>query len=127
MNSSKNLSAYAMAGIRADERPKPKHIKKGETWHLKRLDSLKELVCGYYHISFEDFISHCREMELVLVRKVFAYIAYRYCKISLKKIGNYMNRDHTTIIFYQQSVRDILETEPHRAREIQYLSAKIFA
>lgn len=120
-------SAYSIAGIRASDKSVSKRSKWTKNNYVDRLDELKFSVCDFYHISFEEFMSHKREMELVLVRKVFAFIAYQYCEVPLCKVAKYMNRDHTSVIYYLHKVKDLMDTEPVRAKEIQYLSAKVFA
>ncbi|MEY2702809.1 MAG: hypothetical protein RLY43_1447 [Bacteroidota bacterium] len=60
----------------------------------------------------ENLNSRCRKPKFTDSRKMLTYILRKYYYFSLEKIGEILNRDHSTVFYYQNSFEDILATEP---------------
>jgi len=98
-------SVYALVGIAMAEKS---FSEKNE----KRLDSLEliaEDVCQALGISLDRLKGRKRAAELVVARKIYAHVARLHTGFSYLKIGEYIDRDHTTVVYYEQEVSGYLE------------------
>jgi chromosomal replication initiation ATPase DnaA len=57
-----------------------------------------DIVSGITGVFQDDIISHKRYREMVTARALFCYICRVKMKKSLKYIGRFINRDHSTVI-----------------------------
>ena len=57
-----------------------------------------ESVCVSNGVSLADMVSKTRKSHIKNVRHIACWIAYKSCKVTYSKIGEIINRDHTTII-----------------------------
>jgi chromosomal replication initiator protein len=62
------------------------------------VDEILEIVSEECGIKVEDIVSKIRNKEVVNGRYIFCSIMKKYYGYPLKKIGNILGRDHTTII-----------------------------
>lgn len=88
----------------------------------KNLISKNELlmiVCDYFKIDVSVVISKCREIDLVSIRMIYSYIAFKYFRINKSEIARILGgRDHTTIIHALQQCKiridkNLYDTEFH--------------
>lgn len=82
------------------------------------IEYAKLCVEGIFHCKIQ---SSKRSRENVDGRKAFTKIL-RDSDYSLNAIGSYLDRDHTTIIFYQQKANDYIDTEEEFRNK--YIAAK---
>ena len=75
----------------------------------KNFDELLRIVCQESNVIPKDFFSRSRKREYVIARAMFCYFAYRELNQSLKKIGLYLNRDHSTVIHGRDMIVDYLD------------------
>jgi chromosomal replication initiator protein len=66
-----------------------------------------------YGFSVEDVLSSSRRQPLVLCRQISMYLCRELTDLSLPKIGEHFNRDHTTVLHSVEKVKRILRS--HRA------------
>lgn len=64
-----------------------------------------------YGFSVEDVLSSSRRQPLVLCRQISMYLCRELTDLSLPKIGEHFNRDHTTVLHSVEKVRRILRSD----------------
>lgn len=69
-------------------------IVKQDNQMMKILDIVSDVTLVIKH----DVLSRNREFEIASARHLFCYIAYMHHRYSLKKIGLFLSRDHSTVI-----------------------------
>lgn len=79
-------------------------------------DSLKkefiiDEVCSYYHIKEEELRTKSRVQPLPEIRYVCMYFLREYTLLSLSKIGDIFERDHSTVIYSFKFINDLLDTD----------------
>jgi len=64
-----------------------------------------------YSFSVEDVLSSSRRQPLVLCRQISMYLCRELTDLSLPKIGEHFNRDHTTVLHSVEKVKRILRSD----------------
>lgn len=64
-----------------------------------------------YGFSVEDVLSASRKQPLVLCRQISMYLCRELTDLSLPKIGEHFNRDHTTVLHSVEKVKRILRSD----------------
>ena len=64
-----------------------------------------------YGFVTEDLLSSSRRQPLVLARQVAMYLCRELTDLSLPKIGEKFNRDHTTVLHSVEKVKRILRSD----------------
>jgi chromosomal replication initiator protein len=64
-----------------------------------------------YGFSVEDVLSSSRRQPLVLCRQISMYLCRELTDLSLPKIGEHFNRDHTTVLHSVEKVKRILRSD----------------
>jgi chromosomal replication initiator protein len=64
-----------------------------------------------FGFSVEDVLSSSRRQPLVLCRQISMYLCRELTDLSLPKIGNHFNRDHTTVLHSVEKVKRILRSD----------------
>jgi len=64
-----------------------------------------------YGFTVEDVLSSSRRQPLVLCRQISMYLCRELTDLSLPKIGEHFNRDHTTVLHSVDKVRKILRSD----------------
>ena len=64
-----------------------------------------------YGFSTEDILSSSRRQPLVLARQIAMYLCRELTHLSLPKIGERFNRDHTTVLHSVEKVKRILRSD----------------
>ena len=64
-----------------------------------------------YSFSVEDVLSSSRRQPLVLCRQIAMYLCRELTDLSLPKIGEHFNRDHTTVLHSVEKVKRILRSD----------------
>ena len=85
------------------------------------LDDVKDLICAKHNISKEQLVQVTRDRDIVNARKIFAYAAKKYIKdISFSKVGKYMGKDHSTMIYYINDINDMISIkDPYFTEKIR--------
>lgn len=69
-----------------------------------------ERVCVFYNVTVEEFKSNRRDRNIVEARRDFCHLAFKKTKKNMTQIGNFMNKDSTTV-FYHIKLDSINEDE----------------
>ena len=77
--------------------------------HKVRLRAITRAVCKRTGVSLTILKSPCRSRHVVFVRQEIMYLACTLTNLSLPAIGEFLNRDHTTVMHgkrrYEQRMR----------------------
>lgn len=79
------ISPYVYAGL-----AKPKGEIEADTVMLK--------VCKHFDITVEQLRSKTRERTLIVARSYYIHILYEFMGVTLQRIADSINRDHSSII-----------------------------
>ena len=76
------------------------------------VDRIQKVVCDYFKIEPEKFLSPSRKRELVQARQISMYLSRNHTKNSLASIGSQTGgRDHATVLHAYNTVCDLLDTD----------------
>lgn len=82
-------------------------------------------VCEYYNQPVEKVVGKSKKREYAWCRQVFCYLCVRLTKMTKDQISRFIGRtEHSTTVHSEQTVRDILDTEPEKIqdlKDIEYL------
>lgn len=95
------MSPYIIPGL------KYKTLPPGGRSDLKRIVDLVIDNNGF-GITEADLLKKCRKREMVQLRQVSIWAMTKMTGASLKTIGEYFNRDHTTVIHSRDTVNDLI-------------------
>lgn len=116
------LSAcYAIPGLKYCEAVVEKKPNSEETLKL-----IEKTVCNYYFVNRELLHKKCRKREVVLTRYVIIYFFKIMTTLTLVKIGNYFNFDHTTVLHGIKTLRDLIETDETILKDVEYLKSILY-
>ena len=78
------------------------------------LDKIADFVCRTFELSKQNLCSRSRKKQIVLARNTAFYLARQFTGYSLKDIGRYFNRRHSTVLkgitnLEQEMARDSTE------------------
>lgn len=63
-----------------------------------KLNAIRAVVCRFFSTEPEQMRSKIRRRELVLTRNYIAYFARKNTSLTLREIGNCINRDHADVM-----------------------------
>lgn len=79
-----------------------------------------EVVSRYYNIEEADIVGRKRKRAIVQARQVVMYLSKELTEASLAAIGAEMGgRDHSTVIYADRAVRDLLDTDTKFQAELK--------
>lgn len=88
-------------------------------------DNILEIVSEYFSISKEEILSNSREKRVVYPRHVITYLLRDVLGMSFKGIGNYLKKDHTTIIHSYERI-NVMLASPKVYRDIANIKEKLY-
>ncbi len=88
-------------------------------------DRIITIVCNHLNVNVDHVKSKTRVKEYVYARHVTFYFLRKFTKLSLKTIGDMLNRDHTTVIHGLENLSDIMDTEQDVRLEVELLERRI--
>lgn len=77
----------------------------------KDLGDLMDIISKVTFVTKEDIIGRVRKREYVLPRALFCYVANVHLKKTKSEIARYINRDHTSVIYFIKRYQDFIEIE----------------
>jgi chromosomal replication initiation ATPase DnaA len=87
------------------------------------LEELKKVILlagnTIYPMTWDDLVGPCKKRELVMMRQLFSYLAYR-CGLleTLVEIGLCLNRHHSTIMYSIQTIDNLLYCKDEKVHQI---------
>jgi chromosomal replication initiator protein len=83
------------------------------------------MVQNNFGITREEILSKSRKSLTVWARQVAMYLARHFTLLPLEEIGKAFGKDHATVIHAFQKVTEIMESQPTRKYEVEYLRQKL--
>jgi chromosomal replication initiator protein len=76
------------------------------------VENIKKLVADHFKVPLDKLQGKTRKRSVVVARQLSMYLAKNFTTNSLKSIGkNFGNRDHSTVIYSVQAVKDMMDTD----------------
>lgn len=89
-------------------------------------ENIINVVCDHYNVSIEDIKSSKRNKELVHPRQMIMYLCRSMTNATYKEIASVLGgRDHSTVIYGERSITDLLEKDESINRTIEIIINKI--
>jgi len=93
-----------------------------------QVSAIIDACCAKYGVKPLEILSHRREMPVVFVRQVVAYLCTEVTTKSLPEIGRFLNgRDHTTIMHARNKIRALVASSPDFAAQMDALKKQLGA
>ncbi len=90
------------------------------------IEAIQRLVAEHFQIPVEHLSQKTRKRNIVVPRQVAIYLCKEMTKHSLKAIGKaFGGRDHTTVLYSHQTVRDMMDTDANFRATMELLEKKI--
>jgi chromosomal replication initiator protein len=90
------------------------------------IDNIKKLVAEHFEVPIDKLQAKSRKREVVMARQLSMYLAKNFTNQSLKNIGkNFGNRDHSTVIYSVQAVKDLIDTDNLFKNTVTQLEKKV--
>lgn len=113
--SDENFLEVAKQALAIEEK-KPKEI---------TLSYIKEVVANYYEITVDDLISSSRQQNIARPRQVAMYFSRKMTNLSLIKIANSFDRDHSTVMHGTDKIEKLMEQSLEFSKEISEIKSII--
>ncbi len=89
-------------------------------------ENIINVVCDHYNVSIEDIKSSKRTKEFVLPRQMIMYLCRSMTNATYKEIASILGgRDHSTIMYGERSVTDLIEKDESIRRTIETIMNKL--
>ena len=75
------------------------------------LEEVAFVVRSYYNLPKDFHIINSRKRNIVKARQMCAKILTDNTPLTYNQIGNYFNKDHSTIIHSKKTINDLIETD----------------
>lgn len=109
------MTPYVFAGLQPVTQQKAlKTLKLTEykITHQVLPSKIISVVCDYFNVTELDLIGKSRERIFVNPRQIAISLIYLFSPDStLKKIGKHFNRHHSTVIYSNETVSDLCDTD----------------
>lgn len=83
-------------------------------WIMNDIDYINQMifnVCNAYSIDVKDLNKKCNENCYVMARYAVMFILRRHCNYTYKRIKQFVNKDHGTMIYGLNIFDDVLYTQ----------------
>ena len=88
-------------------------------------EKILDTVAKYYKVSKDDILGKKKNKEIVIPRQVCIYLLTEMLSLSLESIGQFIGRDHTTVIHARDKIADTLKTSQKLQIEVSDLKSMI--
>lgn len=85
------------------------------------LEKILSVVGDYQEIPEDLIKSPSRKKNVVKARMIAIYLAYNCSGLTLKQIGNFFGRDHSTIIYNRDTCSHTMYTDSKFKRTVNYI------
>ncbi len=84
-------------------------------------------VAEYYHVDIADLTGRSRNKEIVAPRQMAMYLLREETGASLPQIGDALGgRDHTTVMYAHEKIRELIEMDDQRRREVLAIKERLY-
>ena len=89
-------------------------------------DQIIDATAEYYNFTVDDLVSKSRNRTLVTARQIAMYLLRELTEMSLPKIGQALGgRDHTTVIYAERKIRELMAERRAVFNQVTELTNKI--
>lgn len=89
------------------------------------VERIQKLVCKYYNLTMEEFLSRSRKRSIAQPRQVAMYLARRYTGESFQAIGRSFNRYHATTLHAVGTVERLIREKGPVQKQVEFLSRRL--
>lgn len=80
--------------------------------HKITVDTIIQIVCEHFQLTWTQIIKQTRERERIIPRQLFVWLACTYTNTSLVELARITGgQDHTTVIHARERVREMIATK----------------
>lgn len=88
-------------------------------------DIIIKCVCDHFGICIDDIKKITRKREVVYKRQMAMYFLVNYTTETYLEIGQFFGKDHTTVIYGKDMVRNQIELDESVKKDIEAIKARI--
>ena len=89
-------------------------------------ENILNVCADFYRIKLDDLLSSFRKKEVVKVRNIAIYLCRELTTLSFPAIGDYFNKDHTSIIYSVNKIAKLSkDEEPELFEDIEVIKERI--
>ena len=89
-------------------------------------ENILNVCADFYRIKMDDLLSSSRKKEVVKVRNIAIYLCRELTTLSFPAIGDYFNKDHTSIIYSVNKIAKLSkDEEPELFEDIEVIKERI--
>lgn len=107
------MESYPMESVKLVINESGKAI---ETYSMK---SVIAAVCELFDVRQEELLGKKRIAKISKARMVLYYLGYRNTSHSTTTLGNYLDRDHTTVVHGVKKCKDMMDTNNSFAYKVE--------
>ena len=87
---------------------------------MSRLDMTKALhrACVLLNVDISLLNTKTRKRPVVEANRLFSYFMREYFKLTTVEIGNFLEKDHSTIVYLHRTFREFIETKESICMEL---------
>ena len=89
------------------------------------IELIQEVVANYYNLTVDDLKGQRRTRNIALPRQVAMYLSRTLTPISLPKIGQEFNKDHTTVMHAYTKINDAIESDAALKNTVSNITKKL--
>ncbi|WP_324615257.1 chromosomal replication initiator protein DnaA [Nesterenkonia sedimenti] len=124
------VTAYAALNKEAVDLPLAEQVMRDliSDDHAKEItaDQIINATADYYDFTVDDLMSKSRSRNLVTARQIAMYLLRELTEMSLPKIGQTLGgRDHTTVIYAERKIRELMAERRAVFNQVTELTNKI--
>lgn len=75
------------------------------------MEQVTDIVCRELEVDYHKVFEKTRVRHIAEARQIAMYLCYVNCNKSLKQVGRFFNRDHSTVMHSREVVGNYLQTE----------------
>lgn len=88
-------------------------------------DIVLKCVCEHFNVSIDDLKKISRKREVVYKRQMAMYFMVNYTTDTYLEIGQFFGKDHTTVIYGKDLVREQIELDDNVKNDIEAIKVRI--
>tara|TARA_R100000908_G_scaffold30470_1_gene13708 strand:+ start:874 stop:1362 length:489 start_codon:yes stop_codon:yes gene_type:complete len=111
------MSPYIYPGLQSNTRM---WLKNRTCFMTGELAIIAGSVCEVCDVSMDELKSKNRSAQITEARKIYAHLARRLYMFTYRRLGEYINRDHSTMVVAVNTCENFIEIDPN-FRELYHL------
>ena len=88
-------------------------------------DLIIKIITDYYGVTMEDLRSKRKSRDISIPRQVSMYLLRQYTDMTFDDIGDYLDKDHSTVMSGVRKIEKMIGQDPTTANTIDALSKRI--